>query len=178
MLMQTCISRLRSPAGARAFSLMEILIVVVILGILAAIAVPKLSNASHVARENTLKDDLRFLRTQIIVFHSQHQEVYPAYPAGNLAQTPTEADFVAQMTQFTDDQCNVSASVSAVCKWGPYLTQMPDNPINSLHTIKILADSDSLTADNTTGWLYKPSTGEIAPNLIGSDSVGKAFSSY
>src|SRR5205823_2705024 len=45
-------TRRRRPAPAgRAFTLIEILIVVVILGIIAAIVVPQFSNASHVARE-------------------------------------------------------------------------------------------------------------------------------
>ena len=47
------------------FTLIEILIVVAILGVLAAIVVPELSSASRQAREGVIKDDLRFMREQI-----------------------------------------------------------------------------------------------------------------
>src|SRR4051812_15890238 len=92
--------RAGTPRRKRAFTLIEILIVVVILGILAAIVIPQFSNASHVARENSLKDDLRYLRTQVAVFKAQHRDVPPGYPSGNIASTPTSADFIAQMTQY------------------------------------------------------------------------------
>ena len=118
----------------RAFSLVEILIVVVILGILAAIAVPKFSNASLISRENTLKEDLRFLRTQINVYCTHHTDVFPGYPAGDTAQTPTADIFVQQLTQYTDNAGNTGPS-SATYKWGPYLTKMPENPVNGFESL-------------------------------------------
>ena len=78
------------------------MIVVTIIGILAAIAVPKLANASQVARENSLKDDLRQLRTQIGVYRSQHQNVCPGYPGGDTAQTPTSAALADQLMKSSD----------------------------------------------------------------------------
>ena len=160
------------------FSLVEILIVVVILGILAAIAVPKLSNASQVSRENSLKENLRLLRTQITVYRTQHRDVFPGFPGGDQTQTPTETDFVQQLTSFTNEQCQVSSSPSTSYPWGPYLTQMPDNPVNTRHDIMILAPTDTFNPDGTTGWLYQPATGQFMANITGSDSTGKAFSTY
>lgn len=162
----------------RGFTLVEILIVVVILGILAAIVVPKMSNASQTARENTLRDDLRFLRTQITVYSSQHGEITPGYPGGNTGQSPTSSDFVAQMTNFTDIVGNTSTTGSATYAFGPYLSRMPENPLNGLSTITIVTGSGAMTADGTTGWLYQPQTGHILPNLSGADSSGTNFSAY
>jgi len=59
----------------RGFTLVEILIVVVILGILASIVIPQFSNATETARQNTLKDELRYLRTQFVVYGAQHNDV-------------------------------------------------------------------------------------------------------
>src|SRR5438105_7518089 len=96
----------------RGFTLVEILIVVVILGILAAIVIPRFSDASHQARENMLKDDLRYLRLQVQVYKAQHRDLAPGYAAGDMSQAPTEADFAAQMTQFSNEACATSATPS------------------------------------------------------------------
>ena len=160
------------------FTLVEILIVVVIVGILAAIAVPKLSNASQTARENSLKEDLHFLRTQISVYRANHQESYPGYPGGDSTQTPTQQAFNDQLTLFTDAFGNTSATQTGPYKLGPYLSQVPANPVNSLATVKFLLPADAFTADGTTGWLYQASTGLMKPNVVGVDSEGQPYSNY
>ncbi len=159
------------------FSLVEILIVVMILGILAAIAIPKLSNASQVARENSLKDNLRLLRTQLGVYKSQHV-VFPGYPGGDTGQSPTAAIAFDQLLKFTDGNGNVSAANSSVYKWGPYLDMIPKNPVNGSADWKILADADAFTPDGTTGWLYQPSTGQLKANVVGNDTADHAVIDY
>ncbi len=78
-----------SPGGRAGFTMIEMLIVVVILGILATIVIPQFSNASQNAKENTLKDELRYLRTQIVVYKAQHRDVPVGYPNGDMSQAPT-----------------------------------------------------------------------------------------
>lgn len=161
----------------RAFSLVEILIVVMIIGILAAIAIPKMSNASQMARESSIKDDLRLMRTQLGVYKSQHS-LYPGYPGGDSAQTPTAAVAVDQLQKYTDNAGNVSATHSSYYRWGPYLDAFPINPINGKSDLKILSGSDAFTPDGTTGWLYQPSTGTIKANNAGTDSGGRPIVDY
>ena len=62
-------SSTRAPRG---FTLVEILIVVIILGILAAIVIPQFTNASQNARESSLQSTLQTLRSQIQLYKLQH----------------------------------------------------------------------------------------------------------
>jgi general secretion pathway protein G len=146
---------------------------------LAAIVLPQFSNASQSARQNTLKDELRYLRTQIIVYKAQHRDAAPGYAAGDTTSVPTEAALIAQMTQYTSEQGLVSATPSAVYCYGPYLSRMPPNPINDLTSVLVVANGQALPAtDGSTGWIYKPQTQEIIPNVAGPDQDGVAYSSY
>jgi len=166
-------------AGQRAFTMIEILIVVVILGILAAVVVPHFSNATSLTRENTLKDDVRYVKMQVAVFRAQHRDVPPGYPNGNAAAAPTEADFLAQMTQNSSELFTLSATATAVCKFGPYLEKMPANPISGKATILVVGNGQPLPAPTGAyGWIYKPQTGEFVPDLTGVDSDGKAYAQY
>ena len=163
-----------------AFTLIELLIVIVILGILATIVIPQFSTASVNAKENTLKDELRYLRTQIVVYKAQHHDVPPGYPNGDRAAAPTGADFIAQLTRATDAYGVTAAAPSAVFKYGPYLSEMPRNPLSNLQAVRIVGDNDPMPAPTgvTYGWIYKPLTGEIIANSTGSDASGTLYKDY
>jgi general secretion pathway protein G len=171
----------RFKQGGGGFSLIEILVVVVILGVLGAIVLPKFSDASNITRENTLKDDLRYVRTQIIVFKAQHGNTAPGYPVGKTSASPTEQDFLLQLTNYTDEFCNI-VKQNAPQRLGPYLKKMPVNPLNGLCTILIVPNGSSMPPgglpDNSTGWIYKPQTLELIPNTAGSDSEGTPYVEY
>jgi prepilin-type N-terminal cleavage/methylation domain-containing protein len=176
----------RWPWGGRAgrcagLTLTELLIVIVILGILGAMVLPKFSDASTTTRELTLKDDLLYLRTQIIVFKAQHADTAPGYPNGKTTASPTEQDFILQMTRHTDEFCNFVNPTTAN-RLGPYLKKMPVNPLNGMNTILIVPNGSSMPPkgqpDNSTGWIYKPQTLEIIPNTTGNDSEGTPYVEY
>jgi len=124
------------------FTLVEILIVVVILGILAAIVIPQFTEASTEAKTSSLCTDLQTLRSQIELYKIQHND-----------NPPTAASFVAQMTSKTD----IDGTVIASGAYGPYLQKMPTNPFNDLDTI----DTSGTAGDGAGGWEYNETTGAI-----------------
>ncbi len=136
---------------------MVLVIVVIILGILAAIVIPGVSNTSKEARKNMLLENLRVMQEQIGIYRAQHFDVSPGYPNGNTAAAPTEADFIAQLTSYTDIDGVTNNARTARFRYGFYLRKIPDNPINSLNTVQIIGDGDVVPdPDGSHGWIYKP----------------------
>lgn len=61
----------------RGFTLIEILIVVVILGILAAIVIPQFTDASQEAMESSVKSQLQTIRSQIELYRVKNGGALP-----------------------------------------------------------------------------------------------------
>lgn len=125
-----------------AFTLVEILIVVVILGILAAIVVPQFTDASEQAKEASVRSDLQTIRSQIELYKAQHT-------AGHLPGSITGVDFATAMTSKT----TIAGAVSATGAYGPYLQQIPTNPYNDLATV------DTTGTVGGHGWQYSTTAG-------------------
>jgi general secretion pathway protein G len=130
----------------KGFTLIEILIVVIILGILAAIVIPQFTSASTEARQGNLKSQLQTLRSQIALYKLQHRDVAPSQ---------TSATFWNQLTQFSDDAGNVNAAKTAVFKYGPYYEAPVVNPLTNSSTVGAAAGEANM------GWAYDAATGKI-----------------
>lgn len=61
----------------KAFTLVEILIVVVILGILAAIVVPQFTNATNDAQGGNIQSQLKSLQNQLELYAARNNGTYP-----------------------------------------------------------------------------------------------------
>lgn len=88
------ISDSRFPISERGFTLLELLVVMTIIGILAAIAVPALRDSPQRAREAALKEDLFSMRSVIDQYHGDKGN-YPAdlqtlVTEGYLRKIPTD----------------------------------------------------------------------------------------
>lgn len=165
---------------AKAFTLVEILIVVVLLGVLAAIVIPAFGNGATLARESTLATNLKLFRRFILVYTSHHLEVGPGYLNGNTGVPPTDELFRNQALLSSDIDGQTAPRGTAGFKFGPYLSKVPPNPFNGLDTIDMLASGEDFpaAADNSHGWICKPATGEIRADNTGTDGAGRPYYDY
>lgn len=135
----------------------------------------------RVARSHsTLREDLRYVRTQLSAFKHQHRSVMPGYPRGDRKAVPDEATLLEQMLGFSDEFCTTSRSPSPTARYGPYLTRMPVNPINRSARVLVVNGPVMPQADESTGygWIYNPKLEKFQANLEGSDSGGTPYAAY
>jgi general secretion pathway protein G len=166
--------------SAKGFTLVEILIVVVLLGVLAAIVIPAVASCTSSARETTLAANVNLLRRFVMVYTSQHREIAPGYPGGSMAATPTDQAFRDQALLSSNGEGQTAPRGTAGFNWGPYISKMPANPFSGLDTVKMLGAGEAFpaAADDTCGWICQPQSGEIRPDNSGHDLFGKAYYDY
>ena len=99
-----CQKLYRTVKNRDGFTLIEMLIVIIILGILAMVIIPQITVSTEDAKVSTLKANLAGMRRAIEVYYAQHNMTYPVVNAagGSAGDAGTPLAFVNQLTQFTD----------------------------------------------------------------------------
>jgi len=146
---------------AKGFTLVEILIVVVILGILAAIVIPQFTNASESAKASSLVSQLQTLRSQIELYRNQHGDLYPTTNGD-----PASAWVWTKMTLITDETgktyaTKAAADAAGVQSYGPYLQKSSQNPF----TADPNKDFVSNAAGAAVGWVWDSSTRQMTASM-------------
>ncbi|NLW82891.1 MAG: prepilin-type N-terminal cleavage/methylation domain-containing protein [Phycisphaerae bacterium] len=151
-----------------AFTLIELMIVVSILGILAAIVYPEFQGHVQQAKEAQAKANLKLLREAIERYAAEHGGVPPGHISNNPNNPPT---FVILQNQLT------------VTK--KYLSTLPKNPFSDQSIIRVLSSEQTLDEATAAiyspfdaGWIYHPATKSIKLNWPGTDSQGVKFFDY
>ena len=153
----------RSNAG---FTLIEMLVVIIILGILAMVIVPQISTSTDDAKLSTLQTNLTSMRGAVEMYYAQHEGSYPAaaIPTTKPVDVTTlEHTFAAQMTRYTDAKGNIANVKSTTYKYGPYMKgSLPMNPFNDLSDVTIDNTEDDITvkaSSGSTAWKFYSLTG-------------------
>jgi len=160
----------------KGFTLIEILIVVIILGILAAIVIPQFSNASNDARKSSLAGTAQSMRSQIALFRLQHNDCLPgAKVLVSSGGTFSNTEFRNSMTTQTD-ALNVAykAGTSLTGPFGPYMQSIPVNPLAGGAAWQSTVTDGNLAAAPAaaTGFVYDYNGGAGTGNFWGTDATG------
>ncbi len=119
-----------------AFTLIELVVIIMILGILAGVAAPKLLKTSGSAVDNGLKQSLQIVRDAIDMYMTENNGAYPPCSGDG-------ADFRAALEKFVRGD-------------------FPISPVGVKNNE--VAAASPPTADDSTGWMYDSTTGAFICN--------------
>jgi general secretion pathway protein G len=145
----------RHHQSRRAFSLLELVVVIAILAIVASIAVTRLTSAADGAGDKALASDLSILRKAVDMYQVEHGGSFPSAAAVE-----------QQLTQYTDYNGHPSATKDLTHVFGPYLRTVPPLPFGVRKGRKGIAAADG----PGVGWLYDPGNGKVSPNTLASET--------
>lgn len=129
------LKRLKKNKG---FTLIELIVVIVILGILALVTVPSYLDISDDAKDGALKGQLGTIRAAIAL----------QYAKNAISGTATYPDTISS-NMFSDNQV----------------------PSDAYQLVSTVVTANPITFDDTGGWRYNPSTGEVRANVSGKHSL-------
>lgn len=137
----------------KAFTLVELLIVIIIIAVLAAIAIPKFANSSQRSKESALRAELSLLRNGVELFKTDTG----AFPA-NLADLEATAPPASGL-----DSAGAAKTITAADWKGPYVNKVNPDPVSAA----------AFTYTKTS-----PNVGKITSSASGNGSDGTAYSTW
>jgi len=149
------------------FSMLELVIVIIILGIVAAIAVPRLSRGSQGAAEAALMQTLVVARNALDLYVAEHG-----------GQLPQIQFITASLTAYSNEAGTAFSGLKTdKCYFGPYLRMPPPPlPVGRRKGNVGIAESDG----PMVGWIYDEAAGTIRANCDDDevDAAGVQYNKY
>ncbi len=116
------------------FTLVELMIVISVLGILAALVVPKFTNATTTAKSSAMLDTMRGTRMALERYKFDHDDTYPDID-----------DLWGALISKSDRD----GTLNATGDYGPYLKMVPVNPFTNSSSVTTFGEGTS-----SDGWEY------------------------
>jgi len=143
---------------AKGFTLIELMIVVAIIGILAAIAIPRFAQMLEKSREGATKGNLGSIKSAASIYYGDSQGIWPT----TLASFTTYA-----FSKYLDDISGIKAT-------GAFVSGAP-SPAGAKVAMTV-GSGVPTTANN--GWLYDSNYGAVFVNSTVKDSKSIPYSFY
>ncbi len=149
----------------KGFTLIELMIVVAIIGILAAIAIPRFADMLEKSREGSTKGNLGSFKSAASIYYGDHEGIWPV-------------DIVAnQNTQHRFSQyLEVIPPVKVTGKFDGNALNLPHPNTNGANVFQ--AQVNQIPEDANTGWMYDSTTGNVYVNSTLLDSKRFPYSYY
>jgi prepilin-type N-terminal cleavage/methylation domain-containing protein len=179
-------------AAQKGFTLVELLIVVIILAILAAIVVPQFASSTDEAKIASLDSTLANMRGAIDLYYQQHGK-YPSSVAATGATCPssgtagtgaidTAQAFTDQLSMYTNASGQACSTSDATFKYGPYLKKatLPANPVTGSSALLVVNTGNlNLTGSGAgLGWRFDNKVGKFIANDTNTDPSGVKYDAH
>lgn len=146
------------PLKAKGFTLIELMIVVAIIGILAAIAIPRFAQMLEKSREGSTKGNLSSIKSAASVYYADVQGLWP---------TTLSSSTIFAFSRYLDDIPEVKVTGAfASNSTSPTGSLVTDTAVNGAPT------------DAGTGWMYDSTLGNVYVNSTVLDSKAIPYSFY
>ncbi len=143
---------------AKGFTLIELMIVVAIIGILAAIAIPRFAQMLEKSREGSTKGNLGSIKSAASIYYGDTQGTWPS---------TLESMSIYGFSRYLDNLSSVKVTGAFVAG--------ATSPAGNLVTMTIMS---SVPTGSGTGWLYDSNFGSVYVNSTVRDSKSLPYSFY
>ena len=142
----------------KGFTLIELMIVVAIIGILAAIALPRFAQMLEKSREGATKGNLGSIKSAASIYYGDTQGVWP---------TTLDTGIAYSFSKYLDSLAPVKVTSSFVA----------GAPSAAGRNVS-LTSAGAAPTSSSSGWLYDSSTGNVYVNSTVQDSRAIPYSYY
>ena len=157
----------------KGFTLIELMIVVAIIGILAAIAIPKFAQMLEKSREGATKGNISAIKSAISIYYGDHEGEWPdnLTEEGSVGWSFLESymDDLPKVKVTGNNESN-SANTTSVNPSGSTFSAFYFLPDTSV--------IESGVTDTGGSWIYQVATGKIWVNSSLQDSKGDYYTTF
>lgn len=172
------IPMMRRCTTRRGFTLVELMIVVAIIGVLAAVAIPKFADMLEKSREGATKGNLSAVKSAVSNYYADQQGVYPL-----TLDTATSTISGVAYTGFMPNYIDVLPAVKVTAKYtGNATTEAGKGPGVGTSAGTVTTGTWNSPAFVATsvgkGWKYNNTSGDVWVNSQLLDMAGKSYTIY